>query len=251
MTAVRLTSNVWLVGTADQSSPAFTSIYDCNQYLIWDGQRGVLVDAGTGLGAEDWTANVSTVADVDSIEALFLTHYHGDHAGGAAAAGEKGWSIAADIVTANALSNGDETVTQVKRARERGIYPSDFSLHPQSVDWVLDDGDSIQLSGLSFTSIQAPGHCDGHVVFLLEDSEGIRALFTGDVLFADGLVSMQAIPDCRLDLYAESVIRIGTLGIEQLFPGHGRPVLKGANADVARAAESFSRLVPPRNALNP
>ncbi|MCR2800221.1 MBL fold metallo-hydrolase [Microbacterium sp. zg-Y818] len=250
MTAVRLGEYVWLVGTADDRSPAFTSPYDGNQYLIWDGERGVLLDAGTGLGADSWFANVESVAAADAIYLVLISHYHGDHAGGAAAAAAHGWPVAAGEVTAAAIAAGDEAVTQVARARELGIYPPQFSLRAQASERILADGESIDVGTVRVTSLATPGHCDGHFVFLADGPAGL-ALFTGDVLFAGGLVSLQAIPDCRLDRYAESVMRLAELGIDQLFPGHGDPVLCEAHRDVTSAADSFARLIPPRNFLNP
>ncbi|MDR5700190.1 MBL fold metallo-hydrolase [Agromyces aerolatus] len=250
MSAVRLGEHVWLVGTADEASPAFTSTYDANLYLVWDGARGLLIDAGTGLGADAWFANVASVADRDAIDLVLVTHYHGDHAGGAAAAAAHGWAVAAGETTAAALTAGDESVTQVARARDLGVYPAEFALRPHTPQRILGDGDVIDLAGLRVTSLPAPGHCDGHVVFLVEGAAA-RALFTGDVLFAGGLVSLQAIPDCRLDRYAESVIALAGLGVDQLFPGHGGLVLRDAHLDVTAAAESFARLIPPRNVLNP
>lgn len=262
MSAVRLSDDVWLVGTADERSPAFTSTYDCNQYLILRDGRGLLIDAGTGLAADAWAANVESVTVPDAIDLVLITHYHGDHAGGAAAAAARGWRVAAGETTATALATGDESVTQVARARERAIYPPEFALHAHSPERILADGEVVELAGLTVTSLLAPGHCDGHLVFLVEvganGANGPKrvggpggALFTGDVLFEGGLVSLQAIPDCRLDRYADSVIGLAGLEVDQLFPGHGRPVLRDAHADVTAAAESFARLVPPRNVLNP
>jgi len=251
MSAVRLSDVVWLVGTADETSPAFTSPYDGNQYLIWNGERGLLIDAGTGLAADVWFANVAEVAPRDAIDAVVITHYHGDHAGGAAAAAAHGWRVAAGETTARALEAGDEQVTQVARAREIGVYPREFALRAHAPERILSDGEMVQLGALRVTGIAAPGHCDGHVVCLLEGPGETAALFTGDVLFAGGLVSMQAIPDCRLDRYAETVITLAGLGVDQLFPGHGRWVERDAHLEVSAAAESFARLIPPRNVLTP
>jgi hypothetical protein len=60
---------------------------------------------------------------------------------------------------------------------------------------------------------------------------------------------MQAIPDCRLDLYADTVRGLAELRVDELFPGHGAPVLTGAAHDIDRAAASFARLIPPPNVL--
>jgi glyoxylase-like metal-dependent hydrolase (beta-lactamase superfamily II) len=246
MTAVELAESVWLVGSSDQDSPAFTSLYDCNQYLVWDGGHGFLVDAGTGLGGAAWLANLSGIADPDALTGVLVTHYHGDHAGGVAFATDQGLRAYAGDLTAAALRDGDETVTQLARARAVGVYPSDFSLRPVATVHPVDDFQSLQIGKFRVTAISAPGHCDGHFVFQAEIGKR-SALFSGDVIFAGGAVSMQALPDCRLDDYADTVIGLAELGIDQLFAGHGGPVLAGASAQIEASAASFARLVPPPN----
>ena len=81
-------------------------------------------------------------------------------------------------------------------------------------------------------------------------SEILGRRFSGDVIFAGGSVSIQALPDCRLDDYADTVIGLAELTIDQLFAGHGEPMLEGASIDIAAAAASFAKLVPPRNFLS-
>ncbi|WP_022885744.1 MBL fold metallo-hydrolase [Glaciibacter superstes] len=248
MTAVSLSDAVWLVGTADRSSPAFTSAFDCCQYLVWDGNDGFLVDAGTGLGAGAWLANIDDVARPEQLTGLLVTHYHGDHAGGVAAATAHGLRAYAGDLTASALRAGDETVTQLARARAAGIYPADYALEPVATIHSIDDFQSLRVGSLRVTAISAPGHCDGHFVFYTEIGSR-RALFSGDVIFSEGRVSIQALPDCRLDEYADTVIGLAELEVDQLFAGHGPPVLEKASGGIASAAASFARLVPPPNLL--
>ena len=69
-----------------------------------------------------------------------------------------------------------------------------------------------------FEVVDAPGHCDGHLVFRYRQGER-TALFSGDCLFSPGRVSMQAIPDCRLDRYAETVIAIARDDLDILLFG--------------------------------
>ncbi|MFH5823837.1 MBL fold metallo-hydrolase [Georgenia sp. AZ-5] len=248
MSAVRLTDHVWVVGSPG-AGPAHTSPYDCVQYLVGDERGGVLVDAGSGLGHKAWRANVRGVRAVPPPAGVVVTHYHGDHAGGAARALGDGLRAYGSRLTADALGRGDEEVTQVARARAVGVYPEHFALLPAPGVEVVGDGDRVDAGGLAVQVLDAPGHCDGHLVLLVE-AAGVRMLFSGDLIFAGGKVSMQAIPDCRLDAYAGTVLRLAELDVDQLFPGHGDPVLADARRQIETAARSFARLVPPPNFLS-
>ena len=246
MTARRITRTVWAVGGA--SGPERTDAHDSTQYLLWDGQTGILVDVGTGLGSDALLANIREVCGDSPLFGAVLTHYHADHAGGSAAALAAGLDVYASELTATALAAADEEITQLARARRAGVYPDDYRLAAASGIRILPDGARLEIGSIAVTVLEAPGHCDGHLV-LLATCDDTTALFSGDVLFADGRISMQATPDCRLDLYADTVRGLAELDVDSLFPGHGEPVLSGARHDIARAADSFRRLIPPPNLL--
>ncbi len=245
MTARPVLDRVWLVGSGTDDE-ALTDTHDCHCYLLWDGEGGFLVDAGTGLGTERWLENVREVCDPSRLGGVLLTHYHADHAGGAAAAVEAGLPVLGHPITAAALAAADEDRTQVARARSVGVYPPDYRLPAAQVQ-PLVGGTRLTSGGLTVEVIDAPGHCDGHVVFLLEAPGGV--LLSGDCLFAEGRVSLQAIPDCRLTQYADTVATLAERSPDVLLPGHGDHVLGGAADPVRRAATSFARLVPPPNFL--
>lgn len=247
MSAVQLNEFVWIVGTPE-AGEAHTSSFDCIQYLVWDGYDGILIDVGSGLGRTSWLENIASVAAPASLAGALISHYHGDHAGGACSAAEEGFALWGSRQTADSLAAGDEAATQIARAREAGIYPPEFHLQPTHGVQVLTGGETLNLGRIAVTAIDAPGHCDGHLVYLVEVS-GRRMLFSGDVIFSGGRISMQAIPDCRLDKYAETVIGLAELGVDELYPGHGEAVLAGAAPQLAAAAASFARLVPPPNLL--
>lgn len=248
MSAVQLTDHVWTVGTPE-AGPAHTSPYDCVQYLLWDGQVGVLVDVGTGLGFAALAKNIAAVCPSGALAAVLVTHYHGDHAGGVAQVGRLGAPVHTSSRTAAALADGDEQVTQVARARQVGVYPPDFRLQPAGEVNMRATLEPFRLGRFTITPVPADGHCDGHLVYLVEDGRE-RMLFSGDAIFAGGRISMQAIPDCRLDAYADTVARLDKLAVGQLFPGHGEVVTVGAHEGIAAAAQSFARLVPPPNVLS-
>lgn len=248
MPARQILQTVWIVASSTDES-AVTDPHDCHAYLLWDGRSGVLIDAGTGINAERWLAHVSAVCDLSRLSAVLLTHYHADHAGGSAAAQAAGVPICASAETAAALSTGDEERTQLARARSAGIYPADYRLTPARIDHILTEGDAVTVGTINVQIIEAPGHCDGHLAFLAACG-GTQVLFSGDCVFADGQVSIQAIPDCRLDAYAQTVIDLADREVDALLPGHGRLVLSEGSRHIERAAESFRRLVPPQNILS-
>ncbi|AVT35799.1 MBL fold metallo-hydrolase [Plantactinospora sp. BB1] len=247
MGAVPLVDSVWLVGSGSHPD-ARTDPHDCHCYLIWDGKGGVLVDTGTGLGARAWLAAVAEVCDPAALTGVIVTHYHADHAGGAAAAQAAGLPLLASAETSAALATADESRSSLAVARAAGVYPADYRLAPARVDRVLAGGDVVRAGDLDLRIVDAPGHCDGHLVVLLRRA-GRTILFSGDCLFAGGRVSIQAIHDCRLDRYAETVVALAGEEVDVLLPGHGEPVLTDAGVEIARAAESFRRLVPPPNVL--
>lgn len=238
---------VWLVGSGTDPD-VLTDPHDCHTYLVWDGANGFLVDCGTGLGFERWVESFTQICDPRRLGGCLVTHYHADHAGGSARVSGLGVPVLGSAPTADSLRTGDEVRTQVGPAREAGIYPRDYTLASATLQPVAE-GQTLRSGGISVDVIDTPGHCDGHVVFLVE-SGGARVMFSGDCLFSGGRVSMQAIHDCRLDAYAESVTRLAEREIDVMLPGHGDLVLNGAGDQVRRAAASFARLVPPPNFLS-
>jgi glyoxylase-like metal-dependent hydrolase (beta-lactamase superfamily II) len=245
--ARRLLDTVWLVGSGTDSD-ATTDPHDCHCYLVWDGTGGFLVDAGTGIAADRWLGQVGEVCDPARLGGVLLTHYHADHAGGAAAAAGAGLAVLGSATTAEALGAADEARTALRLAREVGVYPADYRLRPAPVRPVAPG--PLTSGGVTVTVVDAPGHCDGHVVVRTESETG-PVLFSGDCLFAGGRVGIQAIADCRLDRYRSTLAVLAEDPPDVLLPGHEEPVLGGAASDVRRAADAFRRLVPPPNLLVP
>jgi len=242
VTAERLLDTVWRVGGA-----GLTDDLDCHCYLIFDGRTGLLVDTGAGRAADRWLAAVAQVCDPAALAGVLVTHYHADHAGGAGTAAAAGLTVLGSRDTAAALRVADEDVTSLAVARAAGVYPPDYRLRATAAEAVAPG--RLPVGGLDLEVVDAPGHCDGHLVLVLRTA-GRTVLFSGDCLFAGGRVSVQAIHDCRLDRYAATVIDLADRNVDVLLPGHGEPVLDGAGADVERAAASFRRLVPPPNLLS-
>jgi glyoxylase-like metal-dependent hydrolase (beta-lactamase superfamily II) len=209
-----------------------------------------MVDAGCGLGVEETLHNLRADGlDPQGIKTIFVTHYHVDHAGGAAEWQRlTGAQIVASRETAAALRTGDVEITGLAAAKAGGFYPPELALGPCQVAVEAADDDTFHIGALTIRAIASPGHCDGHFVYLLQGSA--RAyLFSGDCVFWGGTIVLQNIPDCRIAQYSSTVERLAELSFDALLPGHLAISLRDGRRHVAAAASSFKGLGLPRNAV--
>ncbi|HXK57863.1 MAG: hydroxyacylglutathione hydrolase [Gammaproteobacteria bacterium] len=91
-----------------------------------------------------------------SLEAIMITHKHGDHVGG---------------------------VKELKRIWPEAVVYGPAGEPIPALERALTDGDQIKLDGVAaeFLVLDVPGHTEGHIAYLGQD-----ALFCGDTLFAAG-----------------------------------------------------------------
>jgi hydroxyacylglutathione hydrolase len=246
---MRLTERVHLIGSGEPDLLT-TDRLDSQVYLVRTADGFVVIDAGAGRSVKTILANVRDDGlDPGDIRWLFLTHAHGDHAGGGSAWRDElpGVRIAVSSESAEWLARGDEEATSVDRARAAGIYPPDFRLRPFDVNRELVDGDRIELDiDLAMTVLATPGHATGHQSFLLEHGAR-RTMFSGDALFPGGLILLQDTWDCDLQAALRSVERLATVQAEDLLAGHLAPVLGEAEQHVRLAVDRIAGLNPPAN----
>jgi len=136
---------------------------------------------------------------------ILITHSHWDHLGGVADLAER-------------------TGAKVYMPRQEApvlAHPSDWfpevPLRPYEADVLLDGDETLELAGLSFETINVPGHSPGHVAFYTEG-----ALFSGDVLFA-GSVGRSDLPFSDWDTLFESIRALMERFPPEtvVYPGHG------------------------------
>ena len=179
-------------------------------YLIKGNTKNVLIDTGVAGKFEALKARLAELSlSVKDINLIVLTHEHYDHIG--ATAYFHGTAIVvAHSLAANKLELQDEFVT-FRKYRDR---PS----KPFWVDVWLEDGSIIDLGNYELQVIHTPGHTSG-CICLYEPREGL--LFTGDTVFAGGTLSEIAVGGNVSD-YVNSVRRLSSLKIKEIYPGHGR-----------------------------
>ncbi|MGN0404621.1 MAG: MBL fold metallo-hydrolase [Bariatricus sp.] len=144
-------------------------------YLI-TGKFCYLIDSGVD-GAksliEEYMKNIGR--ELSEIKAIFLTHSHPDHIGGAAELKRaSGCSIYAPYPEISWIEN-------IQKQFEERPIPNFFKLvqEPVKVDRALEDGDGILLEeGFNMTVVATPGHSHGSMCYALNR----EAVFIGDAV---------------------------------------------------------------------
>ena len=130
------------------------------------------------------------VRDADSV-VILLTHGHEDHTGAAFELAER---IGAKIF-------GPDGV--------------------QSVDTIIETGDSVTTDQGELVALHTPGHTSEHISFVWPDRKGV---FVGDLLLGAGDTTwVGEYPGCVAD-YLLSLDLVRALGPEVLYPAHGAPL---------------------------
>ena len=224
-----------------------TDAYDCHVYLI-DGQEELaLIDAGAGMGVDDILKNIEDHGfNLSKLKYLILTHAHADHAGGAKRIREKtGVEVIAHPITADYLERGDEEGINLSTAKRAGFYPMDYRFESCEVGRKVKEGEKIQVGVHTLKVIETPGHCEGHLSFLMETEER-NYLFSGDLVFFDGKVAIQYINDCDVFSLGKSLKKLEGLKIDTMLSGHDLFVLKEAQKHIDKAINTLERLaIPP------
>lgn len=183
-----------------------------NCSIVWceRSKRAVVVDPG---GDVPQILAALKQADVTA-EAIWLTHGHIDHAGGAAELKLALGGIAVigpdrrDLFLLEAL---EASGRKYQMAGVRNIVP----------DRWLSEGETVTLGDLSFALFHCPGHTPGSLVFYEATN---RFALVGDVLFA-GSVGRTDMPYGDPEALVRSIReKLFPLGDDITFlPGHGPP----------------------------
>lgn len=225
---------------------SLTHPLDCNAYAVQCGASYVLIDAGVGLETERLAAVVQANGiEEEQICCLLLTHYHLDHAGGAAALNRQfGIEVWAGPRTAAVLEAGDEEAISLAAAKRAAVYPSHVHLERCPVARVIEPGVEFSIGNTTIVPISAPGHSRDMICYLLRQPDR-TLLFSGDTIFHGGRISLQDTHDCDVPAYTKSIRRLAGLEFDMLFPGHGLWSLTNGQRHLRQAMSFLDRLLLP------
>ncbi len=142
---------------------------NCTILFDTDDKTGVVVDPG---GDVDTILSVLKQNGI-TITAIWLTHGHIDHAGGAMELKE---ALGVDIIGPHEADKPllDNLVTQAQK------FGMDGSVRNCVPDRFLTEGETVSFGSHVFEVLHCPGHAPGHVVYYNRDA---KFAHVGDVLF--------------------------------------------------------------------
>jgi hydroxyacylglutathione hydrolase len=187
-------------------------VFTCNVYLA-TGATTALVDAGAMDGIADVVRE-----HVDDVDAIYLTHQHGDHVA---------------------------ELEAVVDAFDPAVYAyADHDLRTHD----LEPGDTVEIGDESFDVVFTPGHADDHVSFVSETT-----LYSGDVVvhddgaFDDGSFGRTDYPGQSRDRLVESIqdlLDALPASVEHMYSGHGGTYQGDVRTVVETALERAERHEP-------
>ncbi|MFW6018677.1 MAG: MBL fold metallo-hydrolase [Halapricum sp.] len=178
--------------------------FTANAYLAVSDERRTLVDAGAMDGVVDVIAS-----HVDALDAVVLTHQHGDHVA---------------------------ELDAVVEAFDPDVYA--HADHPLRTH-AIADGDTVTVGEESCEVVYTPGHADDHVSLV-----GPSSLFSGDVVVHDdgafeyGSFGRTDRPGQSRERLVESIRHLldrMPASVEDMYAGHGS-VFHGDVRDVVETA---------------
>ncbi|MBN9073707.1 MAG: MBL fold metallo-hydrolase [Rhizobiales bacterium] len=163
---------------------------NCTILFDMDSRRGVVVDPGG-----DVDRIMEAIASQGlTIEAIWITHGHIDHVGGAMELKE---ALGVDIVGPHEADK--PLLANVEKQAER--YGIAGALRNCVPDRFLTEGETVSFGPHRFEVLHCPGHAPGHVIYFNRDA---KFAHVGDVLFR-GSVGRTDLPGGDHDALIRSI----------------------------------------------
>ena len=214
-----------------------------NNILFTGPGQSALVDSGYLIHSAQTLALVEHALQGRKLDRLINTHLHSDHCGGNAALQARyACHTAIPVAEADKVRAWDESALSFKAT---GQQCQRFGF-----DATVAPGDVLELGGMAWQALGAPGH-DPHSLIFYCEREAI--LISADALWQNGFGVI--FPELEGESgFAEAratLALIATLDVRLVIPGHGAP-FTDVEAALGRALSrvDFLQADPARNAEN-
>jgi glyoxylase-like metal-dependent hydrolase (beta-lactamase superfamily II)/8-oxo-dGTP pyrophosphatase MutT (NUDIX family) len=158
-----------------------------NTYILGEAERAV-IDPGP-----DIASHIEKILAFPNIKWVLCTHTHIDHSPAAAAI---------------------KAATGAQLLGRPAPEGQDATFKP---DFVLENGQRVQIGEMTLRAIHTPGHASNHLCYLLEQT---KMLFTGDHVMQGSTVVINP-PDGDMRAYIQSLEKLLEEDIAIIAPGHG------------------------------
>jgi glyoxylase-like metal-dependent hydrolase (beta-lactamase superfamily II) len=202
-----------------------------------------LIDTGYVQHAPQTLALVRHALQGQPLDRIVNTHLHSDHCGGNVLLhAHYGCRISIPVAEAAKVSAWDEDALSYKATGQR--------CERFSFDDTVSPGDVLELGGMQWQALAAPGH-DPHSLLFFCASEGI--VISADALWENGfgVVFPELDGDSGFAEVAATLDLIESLDARLVIPGHGAPFTDVSGAlGRARTRLDYLSADPVRNAQN-
>ena len=234
-----VTEGVYFIQGQDEMIP------DSHVYLIGMASSNdlTLVDAGlTGKGKYKLQSLTNSGIDLTSIKRIILTHTHLDHIGCLS-------EIMKEIPTAELWIHELEA-EPIEQGDDRPVYGMEmfkqmcqtqyglaadafkFKVHRK-----LNDGETLDIGGMSWDVVHIPGHSMGGIALYHRD-KGI--LIPGDVIYADYAIGRFDLHGADASELKASLMKLAKMEVNVLLPGHNRIVKNVAKDYILQTAKQWA-----------
>ena len=219
--------------------------WQTNCYVLATGMNSECIIIDPGLGAAPQIRDILEQKNLKPI-ATMLTHGHIDHMWSIFPVAT-GYGIPAFIHGADRFlldDPGAGVSIETKNALMDMMSSEDVFAEPEDTREVTDQM-TLELAGLTFTVLHAPGHTQGSILFDFDGDQ--KRVFTGDVLFA-GAIGRTDLPGSSPD-DMDASLRDVVLHLPDsalVYPGHGpasdMATEKASNEYLLRVASGLSAI---------
>jgi glyoxylase-like metal-dependent hydrolase (beta-lactamase superfamily II) len=166
-------------------NPGTFTFQGTNTFIVGTGKSRILID--TAGGEPEYAKLLASTLEARgiSIQYALITHWHGDHSGGA-----------------------PDLVRMYPHLKEH-IYKN----NPERGQQNIFDEQVFRVEGATISSLHSPGHSEDHMCFILEEE---CAMFTGDNILGHGTSAFE-----NLGLYMSSLKKMLAKSCSTGYPAHG------------------------------